>query len=128
MTDAVVAAGAEGVGVEDMTVAVTEWAIPLSSLLMRSVRPTRVYGGIVDTVNVGSRAPGMPSPYLYCAAREGHTATKSTGAPDQGAWGDLFHNGVKISWFVGDHFSNILLLDLHILILTRQSTHSQISA
>jgi hypothetical protein len=39
----------------------------------------RVCGGTVDTMNFGHRP--QRAPYLYCAAREGPTATKSAGAP-----------------------------------------------
>jgi hypothetical protein len=48
----------------------------------------------VGTVNIGSRAPTHPPPYLYCDAQEGPTAMNTVGAPDQVAWGDPTIAGV----------------------------------
>jgi hypothetical protein len=45
----------------------------------------------VGTANVGSHAPACP--LLYGAAREGPAATRTAGAPDQGADGDPSING-----------------------------------
>jgi hypothetical protein len=83
----------------------------------------RVCGGAVGTVNVGSRAPAYLT--FYMALREGGPLPQTAGAPDQGASriGKPIRRSLR-----GDHFPNILPLDLHILSLLRQSAHSQISA
>jgi hypothetical protein len=56
----VVVVGVGGVGVEDIAVAAAQWAVSLASAPSGSDRPTRVCGGTVDTVNVGSHAPRTP--------------------------------------------------------------------
>jgi hypothetical protein len=77
--------------------------------------------GFVGTLNVGSRAPACPLLLWRCA--RGGPLAYTAGAPDQGA--DRIGFPIRKS---GDHFPNILLLDLHILSLLRQSVYSQISA
>jgi hypothetical protein len=73
----------------------------------------------VGMVNVGSRAPACP-PFYCGAAREGvHYHTRQA-PPIRARIGSVSRSG--------DHFPNILSLDLHILSLLRQSTYSQISA
>jgi hypothetical protein len=57
MAAAVVVVGVGGVGVEDTTVAAAQLAVPLASAPSRLDQLTRVCGGTVDTVNVGSHAP-----------------------------------------------------------------------
>jgi hypothetical protein len=80
----VVVVGVGGVGVEDTTVAVVQLAVPLASAPSRLDQLARVCGGTVDTVNVGSRAPTCP-PFNMALCEKGSTATRTTGAPDQGA-------------------------------------------
>jgi hypothetical protein len=79
MAAAVVVVGVDGVGVEDMTV-----AVPLASAPSGSDRLARVYGCTVDTVNVGSCAPTCP-PFNMALCERGSTTTRTAGAPDQGA-------------------------------------------
>jgi hypothetical protein len=83
MTAAVVVVGVGGVGVKGTTVAAVWWALPLASAPSRSDRLARVCGGTVDTVNVGSRAPACP-PFNIVLCERRLTATRTTGAPDQG--------------------------------------------
>jgi hypothetical protein len=66
--------------------------------------------------------PRLPPLLLWRCVRGG-PLSYTTGAPDQGT--DRI--GFPIRRF-GDHIPNILLLDLHILSLFRQSAYSQISA
>jgi hypothetical protein len=84
MTAAVVVVGVSGVGVKSTTVAAARWAVPLASAPSRSDRLARVCGSIVDTVNVGSHAPAC-HPFNIALRERGPTATRTAGAPDQGA-------------------------------------------
>jgi hypothetical protein len=74
----------------------------------------------VGTANVGSRAPACP---LFIVALRERGPTAIHGRRLQSGRG---LTGFPI-WRSGDHFPNILPLDLHILSLLRQSAHSQIS-
>jgi hypothetical protein len=84
MAVTVVVIGVGGVGVKSTTVAVARWAVPLASAPSRSNCLGRVCEGTVDTVNVGSRAPTCP-PFNIALCERGITATRTAGAPDQGA-------------------------------------------
>jgi hypothetical protein len=84
MAAAVVVVGVGGVGVEDTTVATARWAVPLASATSRSDRFARVYGGIVDTVNISFRVPACP-PFNMTLCEMGPTATRTADAPDQDA-------------------------------------------
>jgi hypothetical protein len=83
MTAAVVVVGVGGVGVKGTTVAAAWWVVHLASAPSRSDRLARVCGGTMDTVNVGSRAPTWP-PFNIVLCERRLTATRTTGAPDQG--------------------------------------------
>jgi hypothetical protein len=72
-------------------------------------------------VNVDSRAPACP-PFIVALCERGLTAIHGR-RPRSGRG----LTGFPI-WRSGDHFSNILPLDLYILSLLRQSAYSQISA
>jgi hypothetical protein len=80
----VVVVGVGGVGVEDPTVAAAQWAVPLASAPSRSNQFATICGGTVGTVNIGSRAPVCP-PFNMALCERGPTATRTAGAPDQGA-------------------------------------------
>jgi hypothetical protein len=81
MTAAVVVVGVGGVGVEDTTVAAARWAVPLASAHSRSDPFARFCRGIVDTVNIGFRAPACP-PFNMTLCERGPTSTRTAGAPD----------------------------------------------
>jgi hypothetical protein len=95
MAAAVVVVGVGGVGVEDTTVAAARWAVPLASAPSRSDRFARVCGGIVDTVNIGFRAPTCP-PFNMTLCERGSLPQERQTPPirtrDGGPsiWGDHF--------------------------------------
>jgi hypothetical protein len=69
MAAAVVVIGVDGVGVEDTTVVVAQWAVPLASA-PHGINPSRVCGESCSTTTVGLCAPVTPL-YLCGAARRG---------------------------------------------------------
>jgi hypothetical protein len=81
-------------------------SLPLTSTPTGSVRRLGFVRHCVGMMNVGSRVP-----LLYGAMREGVYCHKNRRRPQSGRVMKSFHK-----W--GDHFPNILLLDLHISILT----------
>jgi hypothetical protein len=93
MAAAVVIVGVGGVGVEDTTVATARWAVPLASATSRSDRFARVYGGIVDTVNISFRVPACPLLIWRCVRwaplpQERQTPPIRTRDGDPSIWGD----------------------------------------
>jgi hypothetical protein len=94
---------------------------PRFSASLIGLRSLGFVGGTVGTTNVGSRALACPLLLWRCA--RGGTLSYMADAPDQGT--DWIGFPIQRS---GDHFPNILPLNLHILCLLRQSAYSQISA
>jgi hypothetical protein len=80
------------------------WAVPLASAPSRSDLVTRVCGGTVGTVNIGSRAPACPLLLLRCT--RGGTLPYKASALNQDV--------NRIGFQSGDHIPNIPTLDLHI--------------
>jgi hypothetical protein len=81
-------------------------SLSLTSTPTGSIRRLGFVRHCVGTMNVGFCAP-----FLYGAMREGAYCHKNHRRPQSGRVMKSFHK-----W--GDHFPNILLLDLHISILT----------
>jgi hypothetical protein len=66
---------------------------------------TRVCGGTVSMMKVGSRALAYPPIYMRCV--RGVHWHEMVGAPDQGVWGDLTYQ-IYPPWNLGDQIPNTI--------------------